>query len=142
MNLFPLNLLILGDDLVAAFAIRQPLEAAGHRIVGIASSLAHAMRVAQHQTVHLALVDVHRDRGSDGVEAAHRLSLHHGVATLFVTCDDQEAMAAADGALGCLDRPFSPAALLAAVEAAAELVGGRQPLRLPAGLRLFPRIAG
>lgn len=98
--------------------MRQWLETSGHRVIGIASSLAQACRIVRHEPADLALVETVLDDGADGAQAARLLSQTHGVTTLFVTAAPHMARQASDAAAGCVLKPIRPLALLAAIDRA------------------------
>jgi DNA-binding LytR/AlgR family response regulator len=76
------------------------------------------VRLAGETDPDLALVDVQLAHGTNGVEAAREMLARHHLRSLFVTSDGEAARAAKDAAIGCLQKPYSGADLVAAVQAA------------------------
>jgi len=66
-----------------------------------------------------------------------RLAAVHAVPSLLVTGFDHRAEEVRGEALGFLHKPFSPTALIEAVEAAGALLGGKVPGAVPSSLELF-----
>ena len=75
----------------------------------------------------------------NGLDLA-RLADQASIPVLFVTgaCPD----GARSVAYGCLNKPYSPLDLVAAIDAIDAIVQGRSPGNLPAGLTLFRSEAG
>jgi CheY-like chemotaxis protein len=131
------NLLLVEDDYVTAFSMRQRLEGAGFRVVGVAADAPSALRLAEHEAVHLALVALRRKTDDPGVPIAQALRAHHGVPSLFITPNAKLAKAGQDVALGYLLKPFSGLALLETINVVAAQLAGDPTGTLPAGLELF-----
>jgi DNA-binding response OmpR family regulator len=132
-----LNLLLVKANLVSAFSMRQRLEAAGHHVVGVTSESAMALRLAEQQAVHLALVSLQLEPPGRGEEMARLLQQERGVPTLLITAARQEAPAPCLGAIGFVQRPFSGPQLVAAVRGAAQFLAGQQLSPEPECLTLF-----
>lgn len=130
-----LRLLIVEDEALVAMEMEMILADAGHRPVGIADDLASARRVAAGVDADLALVDMQLAGGSSGLDVA-RVLADRGIPVLFVTGNCPDA-AGAGLAIGCLHKPVSDGGLAIAVEAAARLIAGQPPRRLPGGMHLY-----
>lgn len=122
-----IRIVILDRDLSDAFSMRQWLEGSGHRVIGIASSLAQARRIVSHEHADLALVETELEDGTDGAEAARILKQRHGLKILFVTAAPEAARQGADAAAGCVLKPIRPLALLAAIQCAVAQGASDQP---------------
>jgi DNA-binding response OmpR family regulator len=133
-------ILVVEDDALVACTLALQLQAAGHRVLGPASSLEQAEDLARHEQPDFALVDIDLDRQGDGVILA-RLLKTAGVPSLFMTGRPTAARAAADAALGVIAKPYDPDDIdqsLAIVESM--MGGGCAPYPpLPPSLELFVR---
>ena len=130
--------LVVEDEPVIAASIEWELMAAGHDVLGPANSVEEAEALIHNQRPDLALVDINLAGADEGVALARDLKREHGVHSLFVTGQIAQARQNCDAALGVLAKPFAFESLVACVPAAAELISGRRPARLPRGLEVFP----
>jgi DNA-binding response OmpR family regulator len=133
------NLLLVEDDYVTAFSMRQRLEGAGFRVVGVAADATAALRLAEHEAVQLALIALPRKGADEGIAIARALRSHHGVPSLFVTAHPRLAKTAEDAAIGFLTKPFSGITLLETINVLAAHFAGEATGPMPEGLHLFER---
>ena len=139
MNMNPdrsLRILVIEDDILIALDVAETLQAAGHNVIGIADDVAEALQIDVVRPPDLALVDLYLVRGNHGPEVAEALQ-ERGIHCLFVS-GSVPGPDAEKYALGCLQKPFDPTALVESVGAVNDVLAGRQPRRLPPNLRLFP----
>lgn len=140
--MLPVKVLVVEDHADLVLMIRRLLGRQGHECVGSAWTGAQAVHIAQTVPVDLALVDVQL-RGDPpqedaGIRAARRLQRECGVTSLFVTGSGYNVRPGYDGC-GVLRKPFTPAVLRLAVDAALRtLREGVAPGELPDGLKLWP----
>lgn len=128
------RLLVVEDEPLVAFDTEHFLSDARYDIVATVDSVADAIAVLNGgKAIDLVLVDVSLSDGS-GVDVA-RAARARGVPVLFVTgsCPAE----ATELAAGCLSKPYAQRDLLAAIGAVEAGMQGKNPKRLPAGLRLF-----
>lgn len=128
------RVLIVEDEPLVAFETEHHLSAGGYHIVATVDSVADALAaIAAEGAIELVLVDVNLSDGS-GVDVARAASAR-GIAVLFVTgsCPVEARSLAA----GCLEKPYPPRDLLAAIGAIEAVIAGQLPKRLPTGLSLF-----
>jgi len=121
------KILIVEDESIVAQGMSLILSEAGHRVVGIADDRSSALAKADRYRPELVLMDIALARNSDGIEVARDLRDRLGVAVVFISAHldaRTRERAAALGAAGCLDKPYSPSSLLAAVAAAGPLATG------------------
>lgn len=130
--------MIVEDDPLVGPAMRSVLEKAGYTVIGPLRDASKAMRLAERERPHLALVDVLLAGGEDGVSLSRRLRSDLGVPSLLVSGYDHHAEEVRDTALGFLHKPFAPQALLGAVGVVGEMLGGLRPSFVPRELELFP----
>ena len=135
-----MKLLIVEDDPLIGPAMRAVLSGAGHTVVGPVRDALKAIRIAEADHPDLALVDYHLAGRDDGLCVVRRLA-ELGVPSLLVTGFDHRAADVRDAALGFLHKPFSPTALIGAVDASGALLAGKAPSDVPMALELF-RTAG
>jgi response regulator NasT len=122
MNAVPtrgIRLLVADDDRLVLSSIAEGLQQAGYAVLK-AESGAQAVRIAAEQSPDLVVMDV-RMPGMSGVEAARIIREQAGIAVLFLSAYDDEAMvkgAVAEGGLGYLVKPVKTNQLVASIEAA------------------------
>ncbi|MGI8931894.1 MAG: response regulator [Sphingomicrobium sp.] len=133
-----LKILVVEDDTQLATTIKYLIEDnPRYRVVGIADDLDSAVAAAERHRPHLALLDLHLARGSNGFSVAVRLSDFH-VPCLFVS-GKAPSFAMPDLALGCLMKPFTAEDIHRALALAEDKLRGRDALRmkLPTNLRVY-----
>ena len=132
-----MQVLIAEDNALLAFMIEEPLTERGHIVVGRANRYDVAVRLAERRRPDLALIDIDLEGDRSGVELATELKTRLGVQTLFATGQVERARAHREAALGLLEKPFSPAAVVAAVEIVDQIFRGNGSFRAPPELELF-----
>jgi two-component system, response regulator PdtaR len=132
------RILIVEDDAVIAMVLTDSLEDGGHEVMGPAATLAEALALCEGAPPpELAVLDINLRDGSSGVDVARALRERWGVRSIFASGRAEEARRARDVALGCVRKPYAPETVLRCVETAREVMDGRTPRHLPAGLELF-----
>ena len=120
------GVLIVEDQVLIAIHLQDLVEEAGHRVSAIAHDTAAAMAAAARQRPAFAIMDLRLANGSNGLDTAQLLYEKYGVRCLFVSAnidDDVRRKAAAFQSLGFLGKPFLPAEVISAVQAAARVTG-------------------
>lgn len=115
------RILIVEDELLIALNIATVLNQSGYEVIGIAGTMADAVRLASERTPDLVLMDVTLEGRGDGVETARQLQNRFATPILFVTAHSDRSTLERVRALnprGWLLKPFSPKQLEQAVEAA------------------------
>ncbi|MCQ8240629.1 response regulator [Rhizosaccharibacter radicis] len=79
------DVLIIEDEPIIAMDIEELVEGCGHRVVGVASTEADAVRIAQDTKPGLILADINLGAGGDGTSAVSRILKHHYAPVIFVT---------------------------------------------------------
>ena len=105
----PLSVLIVDDELLARARLRALLgdcSAPAAQVVAEAANAVQALAWLQHQTVDVALIDIHMP-GADGLTLAQALrALPHPPAVVFVTAHAEHAVQAFElEALDYLTKP-------------------------------------
>jgi DNA-binding NarL/FixJ family response regulator len=117
----PFRVLVVEDEGVLSGYIEDVLEKAFVEVIGVATTGAEALAIAERTRPDLALVDLALGGDMDGVEAARLLRERFGAALVLVNgAAPQEALmrAAMLAPSGILHRPFLPRHLLNALAAA------------------------
>jgi len=115
------RILVVEDELLIALNIATVLNQFGYEVIGIAGTMADAVRIAGERAPDLALMDVTLEGRGDGVETARQLQDRFATPILFVTAHSDRGTLERVRALnprGWLFKPFSPRQLEQAVEAA------------------------
>lgn len=115
------RVLIVEDQYLEALDAQDELTRAGFECVGIANTAAEAVLLAARERPNLILMDIRLASRTDGVEIASEIFEQHGIRCVFVTGQTNLAVRqAAERAhpLGWLEKPYSPADLIAAVTVA------------------------
>jgi two-component system, response regulator PdtaR len=120
------SVLIVEDQVLIAIHLQDLVDEAGHRVSAIAHDTAAAMAAAARQRPSFAIMDLRLANGSSGLDAAQQLYETYGVRCLFVSAnidDEVRKTAARFQSLGYIGKPFLPAEVIAAVQAAARVSG-------------------
>jgi two-component system, response regulator PdtaR len=132
-----MRILIAEDNALIAMALADCLEGAGHEVMGPASTTAEALALCEKLPPELAVLDINLRDGSNGVNVAVALFMRSGVLSIFASGRMVEARQAGDFALGWIRKPYETTTVLRSVEVAREVMCGRTPRHVPAGLELF-----
>ena len=130
------RVLVVEDEPLVAFDTEHFLSDSGFSIVATVDRVADALALIDSGAeLDLVLADVNLADGTglDVARAAHGRE----VPVLFVTGNCP--VEAQDFASGCLSKPYAQRDLLDAIMAIDATLAGREPRRLPPGLRLFER---
>ena len=133
-----MRILIVEDEPLIVWMLADSLEDAGHEVVGRAATMAEALALCEGAPLpELALLDIKLRDGSNGADVARALLERWGVQSIFTSAHVTEAQRAEGVALGCIRKPYRAETVLRGVEVAREVMGGRMPRHVPAGLELF-----
>ncbi|WP_291869105.1 response regulator [Bradyrhizobium sp.] len=105
--------LIVEDEIFVATDIERILEDAGYRVTAIATDRAEALAAAPG--AQIALVDINLRDGMTGPAIACDLAREYGVKIFYVTANPAQIEPRARNAIGFIRKPFTDAAILAAV---------------------------
>lgn len=126
------SVLIVEDEIFIAIEIERILEEAGYNVVAIAADQPEALSVGP--SAQLAFVDLNLRDGPTGTKIARELASQHGVRVVYVTANPAQIGEPAPQAIGCIRKPFTPDAILAAAALAAS--GDEHALKHKAVLRV------
>ncbi len=106
------DVLVIEDEPIIAMDVRRLVEACGHRVVGVASSEAEAVRLAAEKQPGLILADINLGRGGDGSAAVARIQKSMRVPVIFVTAYPERLLTARGAEpTFIISKPFEPRAL-------------------------------
>jgi len=109
------RVLIIEDEPIIALDIQELVERCGHHVVGIATSEAEAVAMAQAQKPGLVLADVNLGAGGDGTSAVARILRDAPAPVIFVTAHPERLLTgeALEPAF-VITKPFDPQTLAVA----------------------------
>jgi diguanylate cyclase (GGDEF)-like protein/PAS domain S-box-containing protein len=117
----PLRVQIVEDERIVALDLRSGLEHLGFQVVGIAANEPDALSLAERTVPDLVLMDIHLDKGSDGINAARQIRERLAVPVIFLTAYGEPEIlqrAAQAAPYGYLLKPFELRELNATVRMA------------------------
>lgn len=120
------EVLIVEDQVLIAIHLQDLVEEAGHRVGGMAHNAAEALAAAAYRRPAFAIMDLRLADGASGIDVARQLHELHGIRCLFVSAninDDVRRQVADLQPLGFIGKPFLPAEVISAVQAAALAIG-------------------
>ncbi len=112
------SVLIVEDEIFIAMEIERILEEAGYSVVAIAADQPGALAAGRNAEV--AFVDLNLRDGPTGPQIARELATRYGVRVVYVTANPAQIGEPAPTAVGCIRKPFTPHAILAAAALAAQ----------------------
>lgn len=130
-----MKILIVEDEAMVALSLKFLLASHGHEIVGVADDMSTAIAHANANRPELAFVDIQLAHNASGLDVASELT-SRGIMCVFLTGNSPET-ALSDLAIGCLTKPCSDDALMAAIHIAAILSDGSELPPPPPGLELY-----
>ena len=119
------DVLIIEDEPIIAMDIEELVTSCGHRVVGVASTEAEAVELAEQHRPGLILADINLGDGGDGTAAVARIMKHHYAPVIFVTAYPERLLTgeAVEPAF-VITKPFEPLTLAIATYQA--VTGGVQ----------------
>jgi two-component system, response regulator PdtaR len=118
MNTTP-RILIVEDQYFVAVDCELHLRSAGFECVGLATTAAGALDLAERERPDLIIMDVRLASRADGVEAAIVIFERLGIRCIFASAHADETTrrdAARAQPLAWVDKPYAPAALLGTIK--------------------------
>ncbi|GAC1342299.1 MAG: response regulator [Acetobacteraceae bacterium] len=106
------DVLIIEDEPVIAMDIEELVQSCGHNVVGVASTEAEAVEMAELHRPGLILADINLGAGGDGTMAVSRIMRHHYAPVIFVTAYPERLLTgeALEPAF-VITKPFEPMTL-------------------------------
>jgi DNA-binding response OmpR family regulator len=131
------RVLVVEDEALVAWLLRDVLEHHGYEVVGPASTQEGARELVQRERPEVAVVDVKLKQG-DGIETAREM-VREGVGVLFLTGHGSRLVAESGLRSGVVEKPFRPDCIVRAVEAITHLTAtGEIPRWAPRELTILP----
>jgi DNA-binding response OmpR family regulator len=128
------RVLIVEDEALVAYALKDCLQAAGFEVIGMAATEPMGRHLSAREQPHVAVVDVHLRTGS-GIDLARSL-IEQGTAVLFVTGNGRDSVAGSGLAATYLEKPFDTGSIATALRATQHMTStGTLPSWAPSRLR-------
>ena len=121
-----LPVLIVEDEAIIAMDLEDEVAAAGHRVVGVASTAREAVEVAIRRRPAVVLMDLHLADESSGETAARLLFETSGARCVFISANldgATRARLAGYRPFAMLAKPIMPTELRSALETARHELG-------------------
>ena len=129
------RVLVVEDEALVAWLLRDHLVAAGYAVVGVAATEEAAVDTCRRERPDIAIVDVNLRRGN-GIAAAREMT-RDGAGVLFLTAHGRDQVQASGVGTAVMPKPFRPAAVIDAVRAMGHVKGtGQLPDWAPPELEL------
>lgn len=109
--------MIVEDDLMIADCLEEILQDYGYDVCGIATEVEQAIRMGREQRPDLAIIDLRLADGRLGTEVGTALGAHHPIGILYVSGNPDHPALAHVPSKGCIAKPYSPEAVIAALTA-------------------------
>lgn len=130
------TLMIVEDDALVAMDLNDALEDAGYKMLDLTDRQEAALNVAKAEKPHLALVNISLAGNDDGIELSEHLKAM-GIPVLLISGQASRASSAKSVAIGSMPKPYSSAAMVAAVAYLLARLNGDGSLSCPAQLEVF-----
>ncbi len=108
------RVLIVEDEVLIALDMEAMIEDLGHEPVGIAPDSEEALKLADREEPHVALVDLHLRDGLTGPQIGRLLS-QRGITVVFVTANPRLLGSGIPGTVGVVPKPTDDKAIGAAI---------------------------
>ncbi|MCW2237928.1 response regulator [Azospirillum canadense] len=132
-----MKVMIVEDDALAALSVETVLRFCGHQVVGPFASTAEVMRADHGGRIDLVLMDINLEGQSSGLDCARVLHKRYGLPVVFISSDGERARSGRDVALGSMTKPISETTMMTGIKAIEQMLRGKTPAHLPAGLEVF-----
>jgi two-component system, response regulator PdtaR len=132
------KVLIVEDDFMVADCLEETLKDAGYDVCGVAGNIADAIRLGEEHNPDLGVIDLRLANKEFGTAIALALRRRGPFGVLFATGNpDNELIDHVDGE-GCIAKPYSDKAIVAALGIVQERMAGAAVLSaFPHGFRLL-----
>lgn len=117
----PINLMLVEDERVVAFDLKNQLQAFGYRVGATVASGEQAVQRVAEVAPDLVLMDIHLEGPMDGVEAATEIQARHQIPVIYLTAfaeDDTLRRALDSRPFGYLVKPWDARELHASIQMA------------------------
>lgn len=110
-----MDILLVEDDLLVAYAVGAVLTNAGHNVLGPAARSSDALELADGHHPALALVDIDLEYKHAGLDVARELA-NRDIPVLFVSGQRETAREACDAAVGFVSKPYDFRVMVDAID--------------------------
>ncbi len=106
------DVLIIEDEPIIAMDIEELVQNCGHNVVGVATTEAEAVEMAEQHKPGLILADINLGIGGDGTSAVSRIMQRHYAPVIFVTAYPERLLTGEDlEPAFVITKPFEPLTL-------------------------------
>lgn len=130
------TLMIVEDEALTAMDLHDALEGAGYKVLELTDRHEAALQVAKAEKPHLALVNISLAGDDDGIKLSEDLKAM-GIPVLLISGQVSRARSAKSVAIGSMPKPYSAAAMVAAVAYLLARLNGDGSLSCPPQLEVF-----
>lgn len=131
--------MIVEDNDLVAKSIEAFLQYYGHQVIGPFASSEEVFEAVQREKPDYVLMDINLHGTPDGLDCARVLFKRHNIPVVFLSSDSERARQGHGVALGHIAKPVSGHGLLASLKAVEDMVHGKPPAHVPAGMTVFNR---
>jgi DNA-binding response OmpR family regulator len=132
-----MDILVVEDETLVAFALEWALRIAGHQVLGPVDSVGDAIDLCRERRPDFALIDLNLRDGGDGVEVACYLNQHYQTPCLFLSAQVAHARANCRFALGLVRKPYDSARIIEIIDFITGTAHRRTSGQAPASLEIF-----
>lgn len=125
--------MIVEDEALLALELECEVEAAGHEVVGLASSSGKAFEVIDQAKPEFAFVDIQLEDGPTGIDIGRRLA-DRNIPYVFVTGNLKRIPEDFAGAIGAIEKPYTMNGLQNALQYLHAVVVGSETSAPPPSL--------
>ena len=111
----PLNILIVEDEALIAMDLELMLCDLGHSVVGIASTSAEALALAEETKPDLAMIDINFADGFTGISIAESIAEKGITQAVFTSANISRVPRSCNVAVGAIGKPYSHSGIRAAL---------------------------
>ena len=130
------TLMIVEDDWLIAMDLHDALEDVGYKVLELTDRQEAALQVAIAEKPHLALVNISLAGDDDGIVLSEHLK-GMGIPVLLISGQVSRARSAKSVAIGSMPKPYSAAAMVAAVAYLLARLNDDRSRSCPAQLEVF-----
>lgn len=131
------RILIIEDEVLIAWQLRDVLEDLNYTVVGMAGNAPAARRLVEDGRVDLALVDIHLSDGPTGVDLGREIGQGSGITVLYLTSNPEMVRNGVPGTFGVMSKPTDDDCVRTAVAFAMQSRRGGASTVAPRSLTVF-----
>lgn len=112
-----MKVLIVDDDFMVADCLEEILVDAGYEVCGVAGTVEDAVALGNQHRPDLAVIDLRLADGRHGTEVAAAFGENRSFGVLYATGNPDHVLLRTAPGEGHISKPYTAAAMLAALEA-------------------------